>query len=166
MMLAGFATEDAMLRAISRLRQEGVSAIETYSPAPPPDLAGPPTRGSWTPLFVLFVGVAWAGVSFMLQTVSSVSAYPMDIGGHPNFSWPAFVPNVFENAAALAVIGGFAAFLFACRLPRLYEPIDESEEFRRATRDRCFVAVRHFDVAWLRALFQELGAETIEELEA
>jgi hypothetical protein len=60
--------------------------------------------------------------------------------------------------------------LAASRLPRLYHPIFAAKAFERASRDRFVICIEatdpSFDPASIRALFEQLGAERIEEVPA
>ena len=143
-LLAEFADEAAMEDAARRLRASAGPApisVETYTPSEP-DVSG---GGSLLPLIILVAGVAGAAGTFLLETYATVGAYPLDIGGRPNFSWPAYVPMAFEIGVLCAMAGGFFGFLILNRLPSLYDPIDELDSFRRATRDGFFLAVRSGD---------------------
>ncbi len=51
----------------------------------------------------------------------------------------------------VAISAGFVAFFVINRLPRLYDPVDECDAMRRATRDRWFLQVRSDDPAMLDA---------------
>jgi hypothetical protein len=131
-------------------------------PAPP---EGP--AHSLLPLAMLLGGVAGAVGAFLLQAYSTTISYPLDVGGRPSFGWPAFVPLAYEFGVLCAVAAGFVAFLIANRMPALYDPIDESEAFRRATRDSYFLAVRSADGAAIgraRAILAELRPRLVEEL--
>ncbi len=102
--------------------------------------------------------------SFALQVYANVSAYPLDIGGRPPFSWPAFVPIALENGILAAVAAGFFGYLILNRLPRLYEPIDEAVAIRRASRDFWCVAVRTDRTEDVQHILQACGADSIEVL--
>ena len=102
--------------------------------------------------------------SFALQVYANVWAYPLDIGGRPRFSWPAFVPTALENGILAAVAAGFFGYLILNRLPRLYEPIDEAIAIRRASRDLWCVAVSTDRTEEARQVLQACGADSIEVL--
>lgn len=163
MILAMFAEEAGLARATARLRDARLGPVETYTPAPPQD---EPTS-SPIPLIILAAGLLGAAASFGLQTYSFAVAYPFKIGGRPQFAWASFIPNAFENGVLAAVVAGFVAFMAINRLPRLYDPVDESDAMRRASRDRWFLQVASEDPAVLdsaRALLRDLHPLTIEEL--
>jgi Protein of unknown function (DUF3341) len=150
--LAAFPTEAALERAVSRLGGDGIPS-ETYTPHP--RRTDPPR--SWVPLAVLVVGACGTACVFGLQVYATMQNYPFDIGGRPYFSWPAYVPMAFEFGVLFAVLAGFFGFLLACRLPRLYDPIDEVDAFRAASRDAFFVAVSSTDPRHLARALDILG---------
>jgi hypothetical protein len=137
-LVAGFGTEAGMERAFATLSAAGLRP-ETYSPLPP---AAVPARSriSWV---MLGAAVVLGGCGFFaLQSYAFVFNYRLDIGGRPYLSWPDYLPLTFFGAVLMAMIAGFASFLIACRLPHLYDEIDEVDGIREATRDTWFVAVR------------------------
>ncbi len=140
-----FAEQDGLVKALQRLREARIGPLETYTPAP---LEGESTA-SPVPLIILAAAVVGAAASFALQSYSAVWAYPFDGGGRPDFAWPSFIPTVFENAVLVAIAAGFVAFMAINRLPRLYDPVDESDAIRRASRDRWFLQVATDDPAML-----------------
>jgi hypothetical protein len=156
--LAAFTSEDALRAALPRLRAAQLGPIETYTPRPLEE--GP----SLVPLAVFVAGVLGTAASLWLQTYANVWAYPLDIGGRPPFSWPSFIPIALENGILAAIGTGFFGYLIACRLPRLYEPIDECEAIRRATRDLWCVAVHAEDEDRARCILRDCGADSIEGL--
>lgn len=67
--------------------------------------------------------------------------YPINVGGRPIFSLPAYVPITFELAVLLAALSIFFGLLGLSRLPQPYHPVFESEEFRSASTHGYWLSV-------------------------
>jgi hypothetical protein len=158
-LVASFASEAGLAEALPRLRALGV--VETYTPKALED-----DQPSILPLVVLVAGLVGAACGFGMEVYANTIAYPVDIGGRPEFSWPAFVPIAFEIGVLAAVLAGFIAFLVVNRLPRLYDPVDEANLMRGAMRDRWCVAIRTELPDRAHALLRDLSADEVEELPA
>lgn len=153
--VAGFGTEERREQALVALLDAGLAA-ETYSPRPP-QIAPVHSRITW---IMLGAAVVLGGCGFYaLQCFAFVFNYRLDIGGRPYMSWPDFIPLTFFGAVLMAMVAGFAGFLISCRLPTLYDEIDEVEGFREASRDTWFVGVRTEDLEKVR-----LAHRTVEPL--
>jgi hypothetical protein len=160
--LAGFESAHALREAVERLAAADVREIETYTPAPLDE----DSSGSPLPLTMFVAGMLGFIGSMLLMTYADVYAYPLNVGGRPRFAWPAFVPIAFEIGVLCAMVAGFVGYFVVCRMPRLYDPIDECERFREASRDGWFVAVRSEDsdrLAKARAVLGEMHSISVEE---
>jgi hypothetical protein len=113
------------------------------------------------------LGAAWG---YWIQYWDEALNYPINVGGRPYNSWPAFMVGTFEFMLLVTVAAGFFGMLAASRLPKLYHPIFEARSFARASRDRFLICVEardpRFDAASINTLFEQLGAERIEEVRA
>jgi Protein of unknown function (DUF3341) len=156
--LAAFEDRQRLQSVLHRLRSAELGALETYTPQPLAEGVSP------LPLAIFLAGVLITVASFALQVYANVWAYPLDIGGRPPFSWPAFVPIALENGILAAVAAGFFGYLGLNRLPRLYEPIDEGIAIRRASCDFWCVAVRTDGIEEARHILQACGAHSVEVL--
>jgi hypothetical protein len=111
-----------------------------------------------------------AGYGYWVQYWGEAVDYPINVGGRPYHSWPAFIVSAFEFMLLVSVAAGLVAMLAASRLPRLYHPTFAAKTFERASRDRFVICVKatdpFFDPASLRETFGMLGAEDIEEVPA
>lgn len=162
-LLAEFESPEALTAAARRLREAGYSRLTAFTPFPVEDLEDelelPRTR---IPLAALLAGVAGGGLAFLVQAWCNGLDYPLDVGGRPLFSWPAFVPITFELTVLGAAFAAFFGVLAASRLPRLWQPIFEVEGFERATIDRFFLGVDAADPRYapdrLAAELSRLGA--------
>lgn len=137
--VASFDTEHQLAEALPALRNAGLGPLETFTPRMMED---PNARPSLLPLVVLVAGVVGCIASFLMQSYANLISYPINIGGRPGFSWPAFVPIAFENGILAAVVAGFLGYLTVNRLPSLYRPEDEAMLLRHASRHRWCVVIR------------------------
>jgi Alternative complex III, ActD subunit len=162
-LVAAFATETAIEQALDRLRVDPPGRIETYTPtALTEDKKG---TGSPLPLIIFIAGMLGAAATYALETYSDVVNWPVNVGGRPPFSWPAFVPVAFEMGILWAISAGFFGYLIAGRLSRLWEPVDECAAMREAMRDQWVVAVyskEHADLARARRILEKFQPLSIE----
>jgi len=170
--IAVFDTPDAVKDAADHLRRSGFRAFEAYTPYPIEGLNQIIHPG---PKFVLpivmfvaaILGAAWG---YWIQYWDEALNYPLNVGGRPHNSWPAFMVGTFEFMLLVTVAAGFFGMLAASRLPKLYHPIFDAKAFERASRDRFLICVEardpSFDAPAVRRVFQQLGAERIEEVPA
>lgn len=167
-LLAEFATHDAVVSALRRLRAERYSHLEVFTPFPSDEidelLPGRPTRIGWC---VLAGGFAGGSGAYFLQWFAAHD-YAYNVGGRPLHSWPAFVPVTFELTVLTAALAGLVALLWFARLPQLDHPVFAAPEFRRASQDRFFIAVSTDDPrltsVGLEPLLRDSGALSIREV--
>jgi hypothetical protein len=155
-LLLAFASEPELRAALARLRGASLGEIETYTPKPLD--AGT----SIMPSLVLAGGVLGAVASFCLQSYATTIAYPLNIGGRPDLSWPSFLPIAFENGVLVAILAGFVGYLAVNRMPRLYDPVDECTSLRRAMRDHWCLAISTAQPERVRALLHDAPPLAIE----
>jgi hypothetical protein len=144
--VAEFETPEAILRAARSARAEGFRDLDAYTPFP---LAELDTVFEASTLSVraaaLIGGIAGGGLGFLMQAYSAVYDYPIDVGGRPPFSWPAFIPLTFELMVLGAALTGFFTFIIACGLPRYHHPVFDVPGFERASLDRFYLFIRDGD---------------------
>ncbi len=160
--MAGFADSTKMLVAAKRMRETVKGEVETYTPYPVhsiDDALGLPK--SIIPKMVGTGGLCGVLGGYTLLYWCSVIAYPINVGGRPLHSAPAFIPITFECGILLSVLTAFFGVLAWMGYPRLYHPVFEAPGFRRATIDRFWISVELAgdDPNALQAELKELGAE-------
>jgi len=130
------------------------------------DLRGVVWSGSQFVAVGAAVGLATA---FALQYWISVYSYPLNIGGRPLNSWPAFVPVMFELTVLFASFSALGGMLFLNRLPRPHHPLFAVKQFERVTVDRFFLLIKSdddkFDHQPTRAFLEGLGPHEVLDVD-
>jgi hypothetical protein len=140
--LAEFATPDQLVTAAGRMREQGFQGMDTYSPYPlhggSEALGLPPSK---VPLIALGGGLTGLVTALAMQTFMNTIDYPLNVGGRPLLSLPAWIPITFELSVLFAAFGIFFGLMALSRLPQPYHPVFESEAFRSASTHGYWLSV-------------------------
>ena len=124
----------------------GYRQINGYSPFPIEELSEAiGFRKSALPLIVLIGGVLGGLGGFFLQYWTEVIDYPINVGGKPFNSWPAFIPITFECTVLVAAFSAVLGMLALNKLPQPYHPVFNAPNFALATRDSFFLVIESKD---------------------
>jgi ActD protein len=171
-LLAEFKTADDLLSAAGRSYREGYRAIDAFSPVPIHGLAEAMGQNDRTiSKIVLGGGIMGCLGGFSLAYWTSAIDYPLNIGGRPLNSWPAFIVPTFETTILLAAISAVVGMLALNGLPMPYHPVFNVKRFREhASSDALFLVIEStdgkFDRVATRKFLESLGATEINEVEA
>src|SRR5207237_7880597 len=92
-LMAEFEDPTTLVAAAHRAHAEGYRRMDAYSPFPIEHLEEAiGTAPSRLPLIVLIGGLVGCIGGYAMQYWVSASAYPINVGGRPYRSWPAFIP--------------------------------------------------------------------------
>ena len=160
MIIAAFATESALHAAVAELRRDRACRVETYGATPPPGMG----TFSIVPLLMLGGGMMGAVGGFGMQVYATTLAYPQDIGGRPDLSWPSYIPASFELAVMGAILAGIIGYFITVRLPCLYDPVDEAESMQGVMTGGHVAVVRRADNREVLDTLTRHGALKIEEI--
>jgi hypothetical protein len=145
-LMAEFATAAELLQATRRAYSEGYRRMDAYSPFPVPDLAEALGVHSDRVAFVTLTGGLLGGSgAYALQWWINKVAYPLNIGGRPLHSWPAFIIVTFEMAVLFAGIAAVFGMLALNGLPMPHHPTFNAPGFEGASRDRFFLCIEAID---------------------
>jgi hypothetical protein len=165
-MLAEFASEDEIVAAVRALRERGYLDIDTLTPRPIDALQEliAPARSS-LPRSVFIGGLIGAITGLGVQWFCNTWDYPINVGGRPPFSLPAFIPITFEIMVLFAGLTAFFGVLHRMRLPRLSHPVFDAPGIECASIDRFWLVVGADDPGFDRheteRLLAELGGERV-----
>jgi len=163
--LGDFYLPDDALAAAARVRDAGWTHFDMLTPFPVhgmEDAMG--QKRSWVPWVT--AGLALFGILLAqgLQNYVMVWDWPMNFGGKPNASWPAFVPITFELMVLCAAIGSAIVAIIAGKTDTIPQPPPMLVR-TGATVDRFVLWISATDPKWspdaAQTFVQSLGADAV-----
>jgi hypothetical protein len=167
--IAEFSDPQSLLDAANKAREKGYTEMDAFSPFPIHGLAEAvgfhKTRLS---VVVLVMGLLGGLGGFFMCWYANVISYPLNIGGKPFNSWPAWIPITFECAILLAAFGAVFGMLALNGLPMPYHPVFNVRRFDQASRDKFFLVVQtrdpKFNLDEVRDFFDTLQPREIVDV--
>ena len=144
--------------------------MDAYSPFPIEELhEAMGGHHSRLPLIVLIGGLVGCVSGFLLQYWVSTIAYPLNVGGRPFNSWPAFMPVTFECTILGASLSAVLGMLALNGLPMPYHAVFNVPRFALASRNRFFLCIeardRKFDLEATRQFLETLGPREVSTVD-
>jgi hypothetical protein len=135
-----FDRPDQLVEAAKRARQAGYTRLDAFSPFPLLELNDIlALRKPFIPYIPLVAAAIGGAVQYYAQYWMNAVDYPINVGGRPLHSWPAFIPSAIIVALLWAGIATFVTFLAGTKLPQLHHPVFDIPDFERASQDRFFL---------------------------
>ncbi|PYQ71002.1 MAG: DUF3341 domain-containing protein [Acidobacteria bacterium] len=164
--MAEFDDPTALVSATRRAYDEGYRRMDAYSPFPIEELHEALHAGhTRLPLVVLIGGLLGCGGGYAMQYWMSAVAYPLNIGGKPLHSWPAFIPVTFECTILAAALSAVLGMLALNGLPQPYHPVFNVPRFALASRNRFFLCIEaadpKFDLEQTRRFLETLNPREV-----
>jgi hypothetical protein len=168
-LIAEFAGPEPLVEATRRTYGEGYRKFDAYTPFPVHGLAeAMGRRGIRIPLIVLAGAIVGAVGGFALQTYGAVVDYPLNVGGRPLYSWPAFIPITFELMVLSAAFAAVFGMLALNGLPQPHHPVFNAPNFELASRSHFFLCIEAADPKYsyteTRRFLESLGAQSVAEV--
>ena len=168
--MAEFETPTEAVAAARHAYEEGYRAMDAYSPYPVEELSEAiGFHRNRLPLIVLIGGILGCVGGFALCYWASAIAYPLNVGGRPLNSWPAFIPVTFECTILLAALAAVFGMLALNGLPQPYHPVFNVPRFELASRNHFFLCIEakdpKFDREATRAFLEGLGPVEVTDVE-
>ncbi len=182
-LLAEFANVDALVTAAGQVHRAGYTRIDAMTPLPVEGLAeamGYHDRRIQKMILAGGILGCLGGLGLQLHvnllgenlTIAGVylTGYPLNIGGRPLISLPAFIVPAFETTILLAAITAVVGTIALCGLPMPYHPVFNVKKFReRGSIDGLFLCVEasdpKFDTRATRQLLADLGAREVHDVD-
>jgi len=169
--MAEFDSAQTIVDAARLTMAEGFSKVEAYTPVPIEELNDiiHKTR-TILPKLVLAGAIAGMMTGFGLQYWASVIEYPMNVGGRPYASWPAFVIPSYELTILFAALTAAGGMIALSGLPQPYHPVFNAPRFSLASSDKFFLVIESvdpkFSVSDTSRFLHRIGAKGVYEVPA
>src|SRR5207237_2512187 len=167
-LLAEFSTSEELMHAAEEAYCAGFRKMDGYAPFPVEGLPEALGKSNRLPLLVLIGGIIGGIGAYFMEWYANAISYPINIGGRPMHSWPAFIPITFELTVLCAGLTAFFGSLATCGLPKPYHPMFNLPEFERASQDRFFLCIEAddpiFDATKTREFLQRLNPLNVAEV--
>jgi len=167
--IAEFQDPQALLDAANAVREKGYTSVDAFSPFPIHGLAeAVGFHKSRLSAIVLTMGILGGIGGFFMCWYANVISYPLNIGGKPLNSWPAWIPITFECTILLAALGAVFGMLALNGLPMPYHPVFNVRRFDSASRDKFFLVIQARDPIFrldeARSFLQSLGPREVTDV--
>lgn len=141
-LLAEFAGGEALRNAARAARTAGYRAIDAFSPFPVEGLADElDPQPSYVRVAMFIGGFGIAALAYALEWYSAVIDYPVNSGGRPLNSWPAFMLFPFAIGIFAAAVTGLITMCAQTGLPRLHHKLFAIKGFERVSQDAFLLAL-------------------------
>ncbi len=168
-LMAEFDTAQAIVDASTKAVAAGYSKLEAYTPIPLEELNDIiHKKRTMLPKLVLFMAFCGMATGFSLQYWASAIEYPMNIGGRPLATWPAFVIPSYELTILFSALTAAIGMIALNGLPQPYHPVFNVERFTMASSDKFFLVIEAKDARFTKeqtsAFLQGLGAKGVYDV--
>lgn len=147
-MVAEFGDATTLVEAATAIKQQGYRQMEAYTPYPIRDLHEIIPGSNFVPPIVLVGGLIGAATAWGMEYYIAAIDYPINVGGRPLYSWPMFIPILFELTVLFAGVFAFFGTLALCGFPRPHFPLFNLPEFSGATSNRFFLCIERGDLLY------------------
>lgn len=133
--VGNFYDEQVLFPAVKQVRKAGFKIHDVYTPFPIHGLdAAMGLRDTSLHTAGFIYGITGTTVAFSFITWVFTSDWPMNIGGKPFFSLPAWIPIMFELTVLFAAVGMVLTFCYLCQLA----PFVKKDHFNLRSTDDTF----------------------------
>lgn len=163
--LGHFDDPEVLMHGIDKLQKSNIQIEDVFTPFPIHGIENKlGIKRSRLPIAAFLFGITGTITAFSMVYYMLVHDWPMNIGGKPAFSFPDFIPVMFELTVLFCAYGMvftffYANHLFPGRAPRVMD--------LRATDDRFIIAIdaKHNDINAVDSVLKEAGAVEIKHNE-
>ncbi|MBS0619375.1 MAG: DUF3341 domain-containing protein [Spirochaetes bacterium] len=118
--VASFKSAGDLLKAAEKTKQANVKTFDCFTPCPIHGLdTAMGLHRSWIPVLTLIGGLMAIVLELAYIAFIDLSNWPIIYGGKPYFSWPAYIPILFEVSIYFATVFTVTGVIVLGRLGRI-----------------------------------------------
>ena len=151
--------------AARKVREAGYQKFDAITPFPVHGLEEAiGIKRSMIPWVTFFAGLLGLGSGLALTFWTSAVDWPLNIGGKPFFSGPAFTPIMFELTILFAALFSVGALFAMCGLPKLDPPVIDPD--LTSHKFALFIPENdtNYDAARAEQMLKTLGAKEVRRI--
>ena len=160
-----FLDESKVLNAASKVREAGFLKFDAISPYPihgMEEACG--IKRSGIPYITFGAGVVGLLAGLALVYYTSAIDWPINVGGKPMFSLPAFIPVMFELTILFAALSSVGALFYLCKMPRVNPPVIDKD----LTCHKFAIFIPENDIGFnserVEKMLKDLGADEVKKV--
>jgi hypothetical protein len=155
-LIAEFEEPDQVVEAARQARTAGYRRVDAYTPYCVEGLAEElGLHNTGVPLITLVCGIIGGLGGYGMEYFAAVVHYPINVGGRPLHSWPAFIPITFELTVLFAAIGTVIGMLILNGLPRPNHPVFETPFFEQRNQSHFYLCIESKDPLFDRTMTED-----------
>lgn len=160
-----FDDEHKVVEAARKSRDLGMTRFDAISPYPihgMEEACG--IKRSSIPYITFGAAIVGLLVGLYITWYTSVVDWPINVGGKPLFSLPAFIPILFELTVLFAALSSVAALFYFTGMPRINPPVIDPD--LTSHKFAIFVPENEtgYDAQKLETFYKGLGATQIKKV--
>lgn len=168
-LIAEFDNVNEAISAAQKVYGAGYRKIDAYSPFPVEELSEAiGFHHNGVALVCLVGGLLGGTAAYVLQWWINTAGYPINIGGRPMHSWPAFIIVTFEMTILFSGLSAVFGMLALNGLPQPYHPVFNVPQFDAASKDKFFIAIfasdKKYDSVATRQFLEGLNPISVAEV--
>ncbi len=157
--------EHTIVEAARKVKAMGSDKVEALSPYPVHGMEDAlQIKRSPIPYVTFVAALVGLSTGLFICWWTSVVNWPINVGGKPFFSLPAFIPIMFELTILFAALSSVASLFYFCRLPQIDPPVIDPD----LTSHKFALFIPENDVVYdeqkLSQAMRDLGAVEIKKV--
>lgn len=157
--------EHKVIKAAQKTREAGFVKFDAITPYPVhgmEEACG--IKRSWIPYVTFGAGLLGLSLATLMTWYMSAYDWPINIGGKPFFSLPAFIPVMFELTVLFAALSSVGALFYAVGIPKVDPPVIDPD----LTCHKFAIFIPENDMGYnserVEKMFKELGAVEVKKV--